>query len=234
MYKLSTDLCYVNRCLRLRVCVIYKDKLNKEKISKTNFNGNDYLTIKTYPYLSLEISNETERKETWNYQKTINLDRFGMFKFVDSTKPLIESFTKEKGLFFYDMNKRLHVNKELANKNSITISLSFSRSIWLSPIVVRDRDSNIEMEGIVMCFDSIANYVTLTYDEFRFLVDYVEKLDLESIGLQLITFAEVTKNKSFTKIDELVTEQIPESSNKPKDSITGIGPVKKEENLPKI
>lgn len=85
-----------------------------------------------------------------------------------------------------------------------------------------------------MCFDSMANYVTLTYDEFRFLVDYVEKLDLESIGLQLITFAEVTKNKSFTKIDELVTEQIPESSNKPKDSITGIGPVKKEENLPKI
>ena len=45
MYKLSCDLCYVTRFLRLRLVVIYKDKFNKEKVSKINVNGNDYLTV---------------------------------------------------------------------------------------------------------------------------------------------------------------------------------------------
>lgn len=234
MYKLSCDLCYVTRFLRLKVSVIYKDKLNKEKVSKFNVNGNDYLTIKSYPYLSFEISNDEERKETWCYQKSISLDRFGMFNFVDRSRHVVEAFTKEKGMFYYDTTKKLHVNKELANKNSITIPLSFSRVIWISPIVVRDKDSNQELEGVVMCFDSTANYVTLSYDEFRFLVYYVEHIDLESISLQLIQFAELTKDKTFTKIDSLSTNQLPENNRVQSDKISGIGPVKKEEGLPKI
>ena len=234
MYKLSCDLCYVTRFLRLRLVVIYKDKFNKEKVSKINVNGNDYLTVKTYPYLTLEISNEEERKEAWTYQKSISLDRFGMFNFIDRSQPLLRAFVNEKDMFYYDKNKKLYVNKELANKNSVTIPLSFSRSIWISPIVVRDKDSNEELEGVVMCFDSSVNYVTLSYDEFRFLVYYMKTIDLESLALQLITFAELTKDRTFTKIDSLTTEQIPENNGVKSDKISGIGPVKKEEELPKI
>ena len=99
MYKLSCDLCYVTRFLRLRLVVIYKDKFNKEKVSKINVNGNDYLTVKTYPYLTLEISNEEEKKETWTYQKSITLDRFGMFNNIDRSQPLLRAKKKKKDMF---------------------------------------------------------------------------------------------------------------------------------------
>ena len=157
-----------------------------------------------------------------------------MFNFIDRSQPLLRAFVNEKDMFYYDKNKKLYVNKELANKNSVTIPLSFSRSIWISPIVVRDKDSNEELEGVVMCFDSSVNYVTLSYDEFRFLVYYMKTIDLESLALQLITFAELTKDRTFTKIDSLTTEQIPENNGVKSDKISGIGPVKKEEELPKI
>ena len=234
MHKLTCDLCYITRFLRLRLSVVYKDKLNKEKVSKFNVGGNDYLNIKAYPYLIMDITNEEERGEVWNYQKTITLDRFGMFTFIDKAEPLIQNFQKEKTLFMYDQNNRLHVNKEIANKISITIPLSFSRYIWISPIVVKEKDSNVEMEGVVMCFNSTVNYVTLSYDEFRFLVYYIKNVDLESIGMQLMIYAEVTKDRSFSKLDQLSTAQIP-SENKPvPDEIKGIGPVGKENSLPKI
>ena len=97
MYKLTCDLCYITRFLRLRISVVYKDKLNKEKVSKFNVGGNDYLNIKAYPYLIMDITNEEERGEVWNYQKTITLDRFGMFTFIDKAEPLIEKF--QKGCF---------------------------------------------------------------------------------------------------------------------------------------
>ena len=234
MYKLTCDLCYITRFLRLRISVVYKDKLNKEKVSKFNVGGNDYLNIKAYPYLIMDITNEEERGEIWNYQKTITLDRFGMFTFIDKAEPLIEKFQKEKALFVYDQNKRLHVNKEIANNISITIPLSFSRYIWISPIVVKEKDSNVEMEGVVMCFNSTVNYVTLSYDEFRFLVYYIKNVDLESIGMQLMTYAEVTKDRSFSKLDQLSTAQIPAENKPVPDEIKGIGPVNKENNLPKI
>lgn len=234
MYKLTCDLCYVTRFLRLRISVIYKDKLNKEKTSKFNVGGNDYLNIKSYPYLTMDIVNEEERSETWNYQKSVTLDRFGMFNFIDKADPLILNFRKEQGLFMYDQNQKLHVNRQIANKISITISLSFSRYIWISPVVVKEKDSNIEMEGVVMCFNSTSNYVTLSYDEFRFLVYYMKNLDMESIGLQLMIYAELTKDRTFSKIDQLTTVQLPAEDKPVPDRINGIGPVNKENSLPKI
>ena len=46
--------------------------------------------------------------------------------------------------------------------------------------------------------------------------------------------AELTKDKTFTKIDSLSTNQLPENNKVQSDKISGIGPVKKEEGLPKI
>ena len=230
MYKLSYELSPVNKCLRLKVIVIYRDNLNKYKVYRSAFNGNDYLTVKIYPYFVLDITNDLEKREAWCYAKSMALTRFDIFKFIQMSQPLIESFTKDQNLFVYDTDHRLKINKELANKKAITIPLSFNKSIWITPVVVKEQDSSVEMEGVMMCFNTTSNYVTMTYDEFRFLLYYMDKVDLENIAMQLITFAEVTGNKRFNDIDKLpdannVAPQVPTRSKPDGSFVSGFNPL---------
>ena len=67
VYKLSCELCNINRFLKLKAVVIYRDNLDRTKVYRTHLNGNDYLTIKQYPYITMEIINDLEKKETWSY-----------------------------------------------------------------------------------------------------------------------------------------------------------------------
>lgn len=240
VYKLSCELCNINRFLKLKAVVIYRDNLDRTKVYRTHLNGNDYLTIKQYPYITMEIINDLEKKETWSYSKTMNLNRFDMYKFMQSANEVAEAFTSEKNLYGYDKYNHLCVNKDLANRKSVTIPLSFNRSIWITPIVIRSEETKVEMEGVAMCFDKVTNYVTLSYDEFKFLLYYLDKIDLESLSLQLITFAQLTEGKTFTSIDnlpdarEFASAQIPDKEPQNEESVSGFIPVISDETLPKI
>ena len=186
------------------------------------------------------VVSNLEKKETWSYSKTMNLNRFDMYKFMQSANEVAEAFTSEKNLYGYDKYNHLCVNKDLANRKSVTIPLSFNRSIWITPIVIRSEETKIEMEGVAMCFDKVTNYVALSYDEFKFLLYYLDKVDLESLSLQLITFAQLTEGKTFTSIDnlpdarEFASAQIPDKEPQNEESVSGFIPVISDETLPKI
>ena len=81
-----------------------------------------------------------------------------------------------------------------------------------------------------MCFNTTTNYVTMTYDEFRFLLYHMDKVDMESIAMQLITFAEVTWNKRFNDIDKLpdannASQQVPTRSKPDGSFVSGFNPL---------
>ena len=242
MYKLSCELCSVNRFLKLKCTVIYKDNAGHNKVIKSHFNGNSYLTIKQYPYLTMEIVNDIEkRREQWSHSKVMNLNQFDMFLFMTSASELARAFVEEKNLYRYDQQHNLCINKALANKKSVTIPLSFNRSIWITPIVVRSDDTKVEMEGVALCFDSPANYVSLSYDEFKFLIYYMNKINLDEMSLQLFMFAELTEGKEFKELDNLPgiynKKEVPAIPDKepPKDeSVTGFIPAISEGSIPKI
>lgn len=222
MYKLSTELGYVNQYLKLSVGVIYQDDIpERRKISKFNVNGNDFLQIRIHPYLTLSYRNDVDR-ERWSSNKSVNLSAVDVFRFVKCTKEFSEQIQKATNLFVRNPNGYLQVNKELANRFSITVPLSFNKRIWIVPILVKDSDTNLDTEGIMMCFNVTTNYVTMTLLEFSFLISYLENVDMNTIGLQMITYAEVTKDMAFSKLDTLQTVQLPQLPQS-EEGIRGFG-----------
>lgn len=209
----------------MKISIQYRDMLNRERVSKFNWNGNDYLNIRVYPSIVLEMRNEADRenfKTGISLQKVINLDRFSLYRFVNQCKELIEGFVTEEKLYVYKDN-HLMCNRDLANKISVTIPLSFNRMVWISPCVVLDQDTRQELEGVVLCYNTSDNFVFVAYEEFKFMIQYLESLDIDSLGLQLVAFAELTNDKAFSKIDEL-PEQMPKTDESKADSVSGFVP----------
>lgn len=218
MYKLSYELGYIGKYLRVRCAVIYRDNLEKEKVSKFTFNGNEFMRISIHPYIQLDIQQPYEK----NAKASVSIDRFSLFRFIQRSKDLLEGF-KRRDLYTYNEENKLFINKAIANEISMTIPLSFNKTIWLAPTIVRDTDTQVESEGVALCINVTANYVLLTYEEFFYLISYLEHLDIEGIALQLIGFAELTHDKTFTDIDKLsgigrLPEREPEG---PSDIIKG-------------
>lgn len=85
-----------------------------------------------------------------------------------------------------------------------------------------------------MCFNTTTNYVTLTYDEFRFLVYYMDKVDIENISMQLLTYAEVTDKRYFNNIDKLPDAPRAGINTSADAPITGFNPVMKKGEIPRI
>jgi hypothetical protein len=198
--------------------VIYRDNLEKEKVSKFTFNGNQYLRISVHPYIQLDIQQQYEKKA----KASVSIDRFSLFRFIQRSKDLLEGF-KRRDLYLYNEENKLLINKRLANEISMTIPLSFNKTVWLVPTIVKDTDTQVESEGVALCINVTANYVLLTYEEFFYLISYLEHLDIEALALHLIEFAELTEDKTFTDIDKLSgIERIPDKEpEEPADIIKG-------------
>jgi hypothetical protein len=232
MYKLIANLGEVNDFLRLQLSVVYRNNLNKENVMRYNISGNDYLQIKLFPSLIMQYRNDSER-EKFDNKKSMIMNQMDVFKFVKYGRMLESKMKEVQNLYYIEAETNLlRVNKELANKISITIPLSFNRKIWVVPIIVKDKDSGGYLEGIGMCFNVTSNYVMMQREEFLFLVDFLEQIDMNSISLQLITYAEVTKDKTFSRLDALPSAGITKQPEETK--ITGIGPITQEDQIPKI
>jgi hypothetical protein len=232
MYKLIANLGEVNDFLRLQLSVVYRNNLNKENVMRYNISGNDYLQIKLFPSLIMQYRNDSER-EKFDNKKSMIMNQMDVFKFVKYGRMLGSKMKEVQNLYYIEAETNsLRVNKELANKISITIPLSFNRKIWVVPIVVKDKDSGGYLEGIGMCFNVTSNYVMMQREEFLFLVDFLEQVDMNSISLQLITYAEVTKDKTFSRLDTLPSAGMTKQPEETK--ITGIGPITQEDQIPKI
>ena len=84
---------------------------------------------------------------------------------------------------------------------------------------------------------SLEEYNGIEYDEDD---EHEDKVDLESLSLQLITFAQLTEGKTFTSIDnlpdarEFASAQIPDKEPQNEESVSGFIPVISDETLPKI
>jgi hypothetical protein len=232
MYKLIANLGEVNDFLRLQLSVVYRNNLNKENVMRYNISGNDYLQIKLFPSLIMQYRNDSER-EKFDNKKSMIMNQMDVFKFVKYGRMLGSKMKEVQNLYYIEAETNsLRVNKELANKISITIPLSFNRKIWVVPIVVKDKDSGGYLEGIGMCFNVTSNYVMMQREEFLFLVDFLEQVDMNSISLQLITYAEVTKDKTFSRLDTLPSAGMTKQPEETKS--TGIGPITQEDQIPKI
>lgn len=236
MYRITYELGKMNDSLSLTVAVIYRDDLGKLKVSKTEWSGNQYLTFKIYPYYILRFIHPDEHEEKYNRNRTQTINRFDSFHFIMQGKELLKKFKETEDLFSY-LDNQLVVNKQRAKEISTIVNLKDGRKLLLQPIVVPDKETRSEFEGIAIFSNSLDTYSLLTYDEFQFLLYTMEKTDLDNLAMQMINYAELTKNdteevRKFPVLQDQLNMGVTEVSNQ--EQVNGIPTITTRKALPDI
>ena len=184
MYKASLELGKINKYLKMKFSIVIKSENFMPLINKFNIAGNDYLKVSPIPIVTLEIKSNVDKHEEWNPNRSISLSRMTKFIFCKRLSEIIDNFREINDLFYYE-GETLKVNKELAFKVKEIVKVG-TKICMFQPIVVVDEESGDLYEGVVFMINSADNYCYITFEEMEYLKDYLAKLDLESLTLQMI------------------------------------------------
>lgn len=200
MYKLSYYLGKVNEQMKLTLCcIIDQERLTtrgKFPAYKENFswNGSNFLRFQVNPYITIDITTLEDKKQ--GIQTTVNLNKYGIFRFAKELEAMMKRFISIKELFYYYGDK-LILNKEIVKeKNVIATFTTNGKRICIQPTVVEDLQTNLSHEGIVFFINNFDNYCYLTYAEMEYLYHILNKTDIDSLVLMMIQAYEEEKKSS--------------------------------------
>lgn len=238
MYKASIEICKINSTMKLKFGLIieseedkkYINNQNNKLINKFNYNGNDYLRINPHPFIVIDISS-SNKTDGWNSNLSVSLNRMSQYKLIQSLKKFIYNFSNYKNLFYYD-NSILVLNQSLVNDASINVSTT-SKMIRLQPCVVPDEENQeLTYEGAIFFINNMQNFSYLTYDELKYLLWELERIDMSLMSINLIEMTRLCLHDEVNKI------KVKPSVEKPieieKLSQGKITFVKSNERIPKI
>ena len=168
---------------------------SQDVVSKFKIGGNTYLRISPFPNVTFE-NIKTTKNSAWDPGNSISMTKSYLLIFIRKLKVFIQNF-QIQNLYVYSSN-HLVLNKELSSHLNILFPVG-NKAIRVEYTVVTDNDNKeIEYEGALIKINNDLNFVLLTYDELFVLYDTLEKLDFESLSLQLINTA-VSYNGMQTK-----------------------------------
>ena len=187
MYKGSIELGRINKDMKLKFVIYLKEDPqysavgNKQQnlIEKFSYGASDYLRVSPNSQLVIDI--QKSDNEMYDSNNNIALSKKPLFQLKLALKKFIKYF-EEDDLFYYE-NKKLTVNKELAEKY-LTMVKTYSKSIALKHCVVTEHET--DYEGCLFMINSINNYASLTYEELLFLYDELDKVDLTKLSMDVI------------------------------------------------
>ena len=218
MYKASIEIGRVNKMMKIKFGLVIKsDEETKFKanklVSKFSYSGNDYLRINPNPYIILDITSFMDKGEGWSSNRTVTLNRYYLFRFLQGLKRLINDFHNCKNLFYYRSDE-LVVNNSVADSITISIPTAGSKTILMKPCVVPDEESSTGnvYEGCIFYINNMENFAYLTYTEMEYLFYELSKIDMNTLSLQLITIVNQLENQDSEKLT------VPASSQEDIDS----------------
>lgn len=204
MRKVSMELCRVTKHLKLKFGLVINgnDPNAIPIISSFEREGNEYITVIPYPFITIDISNKKEKE--WNPNQSFNISGMTKFLFTKRLREIKKEFEEEEKLF-YEQEGKLYVNQQLAQQHRKLVPVGKGKTCLFIPVVVDDEDSGDQFEGISMMINTPDNYSNITFEEFEFLIDFIERTDLSQLTLQFLNIVYmqgIQKNLNVSR-DEL-------------------------------
>lgn len=218
MYRATIEIGRINKMMKLKFGLIIKpDEVSKFKapqlVSKFTYNCNDYLRLNPNPFIILDISSYMDKGESWSSNRTVTLNRYYLFRFLQGLRKLINDFQTRKNLFYYQ-NNELVVDNSVADSITISVHTASNKTILMKPCVVPDEESSVDKvyEGCIFYINNMENFAYLTYTEMEYLYYELTKMDMSVLSMQLIS---IVKQYESQKSDKL---EVPSSSQEIIDS----------------
>jgi hypothetical protein len=239
MYKASIDIGRINKMMKIKFELIIKSE-SEEKyphlklISKFNYCGNDYFRINPNPFIVIDITSYMNKKDGYNTNNNVTLNRYYLFRFTQGLKKLIMDFKSNKDLFYY-RDRELIVNSYIAENLKIVIPVSGSKTIMIQPCVVPDEESTTGKvyEGCIFYINSMENFAYLTYTEMEYLLYELVNIDMNVLSMQLISIVKEYENQEVEKIESPTSSEAPINSEVELSSPSKVTIIKQGE-MPKI
>ena len=232
MYKVNLELGKVNKYMKLKFGIVVKsEQQHMQLMNKFSISGNTYFKVNPYPTVTIEISSNVDKNEAWNTNRSITLNKMSRFQFVKRLKTIISSFTEIKNLFYYQ-NGRLCIDKRIAGSIRDMVKVSQKTCLFM-PSVIEDEETKDQFEGVVFMINSPENYCYLTFEELEYLCDTLDRLDFDTLTLQLINL--------ISNYDNKITEETIKPANRIETEIVEeepttlpIQPLATENTIPEI
>lgn len=225
MYKGSMELTRINKNIKLNFGIVLRGdgNSNTKLMSTFDKDSNRYFKITPYPFLTVDISRKDKQ---WSPNDSVVLSGMNKFLFQKALKTIHRKMIQSKDLFYY-MNGELKVNKDLSKNCVTTVGLK-GKTCQFIPLVVVDEENEQDgpYEGIVMMINTQSNYATMTFEELEYFIDYLERLDMNTLTLTFINtvkikdlsaqnaFIENTIKKAFNKVLAMLTASAKEHKEK--------------------
>ena len=232
MYKVNLELGKINKYMKLKFGIVVKsEQQHMQLMNKFSISGNTYFKVNPYPTVTIEISSNVDKNEAWNTNRSITLNKMSRFQFVKRLKTIISSFTEIKNLFYYQ-NGRLCIDKSIAGSIRDMVKVSQKTCLFM-PSVIEDEETKDQFEGVVFMINSPENYCYLTFEELEYLCDTLDRLDFDTLTLQLINLISNYDNKiteeTIKPANRIETEKVEEEL-----TTLPIQPLATENTIPEI
>lgn len=210
--------------MTLSVTIFYEtngalEKFHEDMVSTWKTQDVTVVKIKPRPFLTIDFSKKDKGLNTNIFEKrasVINLTHYARFCLKQSLKKLRNNFTRD--IFCY-YNDKLRINEKVANEVEVVCRLPGNKAIKLSPCIVEtiENDRPYEHEGIKFSLNTNENFCLLTLSEMDFLIDRLEKIDMDLIGLDLLKYIpkeDLSSDSGFT------TERVEDDNLPPMITVT--------------
>lgn len=164
--------------LKIKLSVSLLDGFNKDSFySLFETQGYDYLTLNILSNVVFQY-----KSEVWDRNQQLHINDSNIFMF---NRKLNEFYTRltRQGLFSYFKNGNItcHPVKE----DIVTIALKGGEYLELEPGVIFDTNKE-PLPGVYMSINVSENRVDLSIDEFEAILYKFAKIDIGTLGLQVL------------------------------------------------
>jgi hypothetical protein len=219
MYKGSIDIARINRTMKLKFNLILRDdenpSLNKKNknsskiVNKFMYNGSEYLKLSPKEFITIDISETSDKTDEWNSNTQVNLNKINTFELMKKLKKIIDSF-QIKELYFIK-NGKLVLDKNISREYNQVIRTGNGKIIGIQHCIINDADNpDLEYEGVVFMINSVDNFCCLTYSELEYLYYELTQLNMHNLSMMLIMTDLLTTQKTSYKgkLEELKIDKV--------------------------
>lgn len=206
------DLPKINDALQIKFTLVLVGTNYKHEVtpvfSKFRAGDVDYLRFNPHPFITLDFNPKKRKNDddtAWNRNRSLNLTQPSAFRFKKLLKQVLDSIKIPEMFNMYD--GVLKLNNALAQKHTVAMKLG-DKFVKIAPIVVEDDSgANPDLyEGIVLYVNDISFYVCLTYIEAEYLYDVIDKINFQSLTMELINSAILLKSQESKQLVRMITE----------------------------
>lgn len=194
MYRVSMELftlsaCKVKVAVNVRTDFPMKGQYNIQTVvGMYSGSGSKYITLTPRPFLIIDFNN---KKEAYTSSLSVRINERDLFWLINALQKFIMYYIKDEELYVYDQNGLLIVDSAKAKKYGTDVKCG-NKVLHFEPSVVEELSEESgnyrRVEGAIIYINNINYSARLSYQEMRFFLYELKKIDLNKYGLDLVQF----------------------------------------------